>query len=139
MSDLPERILDASEFLAALGVSGNEVEMAHRTRALMGHDRALRAENAQLRADLAALEPLARLGERALLASREGCHYDGGDIQRDALDYRVTEHIVMEAPCDGDFCRCLFDGADFPAGCYRDTPATATARAVLDRLAKEGA
>jgi hypothetical protein len=79
----------------------------------------------------AALEPLARLGLKALAASRDGSAYDGDVIQEDAetLGVVVRTEVGPGRYCEGDVeCICAECETDY---CYRDTPATQAARAAL--------
>lgn len=115
--------------------AGAKAEAARRNAANKQDLELARAEVVQLRADLRALVPLARLGWEALQASREGYDYEGADIQQHAETFGVItpEPVNPEWLCQRhETCECELGDI-----CYRNTEATTRARAVLDRL-KEG-
>lgn len=79
--------------------------------------------------------PLIRLGLAALEACRDGCDYDGWDIQDNALTFGVVSKVeVGEGRYCSEGCRCEEYDADI---CYRDTPETVRLRALAAR-ATEG-
>ena len=97
---------------------------------------ALRAALAEAEAERDALVPLARLGARALEASREAGEFDSADIQDEAVEVGAVAPVTVTAPC-GEYCVCA-DYGGFPTECYRDTEATTRARALLAPRPKEG-
>jgi len=108
------------------------IEDAEKAEADLTALRAQRAGDAPTERD--ALVPLARLGLAALDACHEGGDYDGGDIQDEAEKVGVVKPEPANAPC-GDNCLCAEYGSDI---CYRDTPATTAARAIIAALPPGG-
>ena len=78
------------------------------------------------RAALEEAAPLIRLGLKALEECRDGCDFDGFDIQDKAEAFGVIARQHVTEPC-GERCSCAEED-DFPTECYRDTDATAAMR-----------
>lgn len=116
--------------LEATHVNPQLCSTCQRSQALIGRfATALTAARAE---GVAVTVPLIRLGLAALEACRDGCDYDGGDIQDDALTFGVVSKVeVGEGRYCSEGCRCEEYGADY---CYRYTPETVRLRALAAAL-----
>lgn len=118
---------------AAFGRLAWVIATARKGGSVRGADaQALVAQLDAVTAERDALIPLARLGLWALgeLGGREAYLY-GGDVQDYAEQYGVISPVDAAEPCGPGYCPCK--EFSFPTTCYRDTPATVAARAIVER------